>query len=319
MKPNRSFLRARCLPCLLACCLLFSGCSGIAASGSKEASSPGPEASSATGRYSTNVLVPKADGAVLYETETSALDASHASDGYVMASYTGTNSKVKFIITTPAGTQYQYRLTAGKGFQAFPLTEGTGDYTFATYENVSGEQYVPDLNQTVRLDAIDEFGPYLYPSQYVDFNADSRVVKEAARLAQSAQDDLEVLQNVYSYVVDNIEYDEEKAATVQSGYLPAPDLILEKGRGICFDYAAVMASMLRSVGIPTQLQVGYMGTLYHAWVSIHVQGMGWVNGVIQFDGEKWTLMDPTTAASKGEKATAEFLQTEGQYATKYKY
>lgn len=30
-----------------------------------------------------------------------------------------------------------------------------------------------------------------------------------------------------------------------------------------------------------------------------MEDKGWVDGIIRFDGESWTLMDPTTAASSG--------------------
>lgn len=298
---------------ILAMSLIFSGCS------TNEPSPPSSSPSSEGKIYNTVVLTPTADGTVRYETQTSSLDASNAQKGYVMVSYSGSAAKVKLLITTPGGAQYQYRLTSGKGYEAFPITEGPGEYNFGIYENVSGEQYAPDLIQTMQLDSVDQFGPYLYPSQYVNFTKDSQVVKKALELSRGAGDDLKVLEQIYSYVVQNITYDTAKAASVQSGYVPDPDAILASGTGICFDYAAVMASMLRSLGIPTQLQVGYMGTLYHAWISTHIEGIGWVNGVIRFDGESWTLMDPTTAASKGEKVTAEFLQTEGEYSAKYIY
>ena len=52
---------------------------------------------------------------------------------------------------------------------------------------------------------------------------------------------------------------------MQSGYLPDVDEVLASQTGICFDYAAVMASMLRCERIPTRLEVGYMGEVYHAW------------------------------------------------------
>lgn len=298
---------------MLAVCLLLGGCTA------PEAKVTTASTGSETIHYTAQVREPRADGLVVYETETSSLDASHAQDGYVMASYSGDCEKVKLLITTPAGNVYQYHMNPGKGYEAFPLTEGAGEYTFATYENVVGEQYAPDLSQMVRLDSVDEFGCYLYPSQYVDFSSDSAVVKKAEEIGGTAADDLELLGRVYDYVVENLTYDNEKAAIVQSGYVPDPDEVLRTGKGICFDYAAVMASMLRCLGVPTQLQVGYFGTLYHAWISTHIQGVGWVNGVIQFDGETWQLMDPTTAASKGDKVTAEFLKTDGAYTAKYKY
>ena len=61
-------------------------------------------------------------------------------------------------------------------------------------------------------------------------------------LSASANDDLEVIENVYNYIITNFTYDYDKAASVQSGYLPDVDDVLASQTGICFDYAAVMAS-----------------------------------------------------------------------------
>jgi transglutaminase/protease-like cytokinesis protein 3 len=55
--------------------------------------------------------------------------------------------------------------------------------------------------------------------------------------------------------------------------------------------------MLRSQGIPTRLVLGYVGDVYHAWISVHTPDTGWINNIIQFDGKDWRLMDPTFAAT----------------------
>ena len=62
-----------------------------------------------------------------------------------------------------------------------------------------------------------------------------------AQLAEGAATDLDVVDAIYNYVVSHITYDYDKAASVQSGYLPDADEILSCGAGICFDYADVMA------------------------------------------------------------------------------
>lgn len=67
--------------------------------------------------------------------------------------------------------------------------------------------------------------------------------------------------------------------------------------GICFDYASVMTTMLRSQRIPTRLEIGYAGENYHAWISTYIKDIGWVNGIIEFNGTSWTLMDPTYAST----------------------
>lgn len=54
-----------------------------------------------------------------------------------------------------------------------------------------------------------------------------------------------------------------------------------------------MTAMLRSQDIPTKLVVGYTGNLYHAWINVYLEGQGWVDNIIYFDGTSWKLMDPT--------------------------
>jgi transglutaminase/protease-like cytokinesis protein 3 len=116
-----------------------------------------------------------------------------------------------------------------------------------------------------------------------------------------------------------LEYDHEKAATVQSGYLPVLDEVLAQGKGICFDYAAVMTAMLRAQEVPCKLVVGYAGDIYHAWVSVWTEEHGWVDGAILFDGKVWKRMDPTFASS-GQRSDEimDFIEN-GNYTVKYLY
>lgn len=117
--------------------------------------------------------------------------------------------------------------------------------------------------QYISVSLRNSFLPFLYPNQYVNFYKGSQTVAKGARLASTASNDLEVVENIYNYVIHNISYDFNKAANVSFGYLPNVDSILSSGIGICFDYAAVMATMLRTQNIPTKLVVGYAGNIYH--------------------------------------------------------
>lgn len=65
----------------------------------------------------------------------------------------------------------------------------------------------------------------------MDFNADSKAVKKAAELASPTGDQLETIANVYNFVINNVTYDDAKAATVSSGYLPKVDSVLSSGKG----------------------------------------------------------------------------------------
>ena len=136
---------------------------------------------------------------------------------------------------------------------------------------------------------------------------------------------MEIITNVYNYVISNISYDTTKAANAasggMSGYLPSVDKILASGKGICFDYAAVMATMLRSQQIPTQLVVGYVSNgAYHSWISTYIKDVGWVNGIIQFDGKNWKLMDPTFASGGGSSSSImQYIGNGSNYKAQYVY
>lgn len=261
------------------------------------------------------VLTGVADGLITYGNDSVIIDASHTSDGYVCVNYTGSNSKVKLQITGSNSTTYTYNLHGG--YETFPLTSGDGTYTVSIFENIEGTSYSTLFTQKLEVTLTDQFAPYLYASQYVNFSADSAVVAKGEELAKSADNDLEVIENVYNYIITNFKYDYNKAKNVSSGYLPVVDDTLSSQTGICFDYAAVMASMLRTQRIPTRLEVGYAGDIYHAWISTYVEGHGWINGIIEFNGDTWKLMDPTSASTSS--SPKDFLSDKYEYLTKYIY
>lgn len=118
-------------------------------------------------------------------------------------------------------------------------------------------------------------------------------------------------------MVKNIQYDTEKAATVQNGYLPSPDETLRTGKGICFDYASLAAAMLRSEGIPCKLITGYVGEeTYHAWNSFYLESEGWITVEIRAKADEWQRVDITFAA--GGMPAGE-IQNDSEYTTRFTY
>ena len=143
---------------------------------------------------------------------------------------------------------------------------------------------------------------------------------KAAELVQNKSGDFEKMKAVYEFVVNNFTYDTQLAETVKSGYLPVVDDVLAARKGICFDYAAVMAAMLRSQNIPCKLVVGYAGTVYHAWINVYITGTGWIEKAIYFDGKSWTLMDPTFASNANSSASImKYISNGSNYTQKYAY
>ena len=264
-------------------------------------------------------LVPEASGETVYENEYAHLDASHISDGYVVVRYTGSSPKVKLQITGPTSITYTYNLSTTSIDEVFPLQQGNGDYMVNVFENIEGTQYSQAFSQLITVDITDEFTPFLYPNQYVDFSSSNEAVKKGADLAYICNSDLEVVSEVYNFMISNIVYDHEEAETVQSGYIPDVDEVLATKTGICLDYAALMTTMLRSQRIPTRMEIGYAGTAYHAWLSTYIEDVGWVNGMIEFDGTDWSLMDPTFASNMKDKSLKEFIGDGSNYSVKYIY
>lgn len=269
-----------------------------------------------------SIALPAASGKTVYSNDKTAIDASNIADGYVMVKYAdGTSkSRLKVIIKGPNSENYTYDLAQSGEFEVFPLSAGDGKYTIGVYQNTSGTKYASLISQSVTVKLKDQFAPYLLPNQYVNYNANSKVVSKAAELVSGKEAVLDKTAAVYDFVINNFTYDKQKAATVQSGYLPKVDEILASKTGICFDYAAVMASMLRSQEIPTKLVVGYAGTVYHAWISVYSPEEGWIENVIYFDGKTWKLMDPTFASgAKSSDAIMKYIGDGNNYSAKYYY
>lgn len=266
----------------------------------------------------TAFLEPNLSGTITYGTDSVNIDASNTEEGYVSVDYHGDADKVKMQITNPDQTLYTYTLK-GSDIETFPLSGGNGSYHMDVLEQVSGDLYALAFSQDLDVSIENEFGPFLYPNQYVWYEPGDSVVAFGKKLSEESYSDLEYIQNVYDYVITHITYDEEKAAHVPTDYVPDVNETLASGKGICFDYASLMGVLLRSQGIPTKLVVGYSGTVYHAWISVYIDEIGWVDNIIEFNGKSWTLMDPTLAADNDARSVQKYTSDGRNYTVKYNY
>ncbi len=263
-----------------------------------------------------------ASGEQVKDSNNCVIDYSNSKDGYVMVKFKkALGPTLKCVVTT--GNQglndgYKYTLSLNK-YQVIPLTEGNNTYHIYLLYEVGG-RYASEMTLTLSVKLADQFGPYLRPNQFVNYNKKTKVVKKAASITKKCKNDLAKVKKVYNYVIKNFKYDKKLAKSVQPGYVPNLNKIYKKKKGICFDYAAVMTAMLRSQGVPTKLVVGYTGNAYHAWINVYSKKKGRISKMIYFNGKKWKLMDPTFAStSKSSKTIMKYIGNGKNYKEKLSY
>ncbi len=244
------------------------------------------------------------------------IDLSSLQDGYVAVSCSS-DKRLKFQVICGDET-YTYNLSSDGTPSVYPLSCGSGSYRFRVMENIKDSKYAEIYSVTRSVSLSDEFQPFLRPSVYVPYGIESACVKKASELAGGVDTEVELVAAVYTYLCRSIRYDTKKAETVSSGYLPDPDETMRSGKGICFDYAALAAAMLRSQGIPTKEIFGYVSPndVYHAWNMFYTAESGWVTVSFEVNPEDWTRMDVTFAANG---ADSRFIGDGGNYADLYWY
>ncbi len=296
---------------LLTVCLLCTGCGQGGSMQEASSSSVSYEAGNVT------VLEPEFENADV-SSDLLDVDLSHSDQGYFTCLLKEEDAKVNIQITGPDDVTYKYFIETADEVTTFPLTAGDGSYVIIGYENIGDDQYVALFKTVLDVELENEFLPFLYPNQYVNFSEDSDAVALAASLSEDAGTDLDALNIIYEYVISHITYDDEKAATVETGYLPDIDDTLATGKGICFDYAALTAAMLRALSIPARLEIGYVSDVRHAWVDVYIESRGWVENAVQFSGNEWSLLDPTLASSDSDdEAVSEYMNNSENYTVLY--
>ena len=255
------------------------------------------------------------------------LDTSTKNDGYINVRITPSNPKKIVVMITKGTNSCNYTVDKNGRKDALPLQFGNGDYTVKVLENIQGTQYAVLYSIQLTVTYNKANAPFLVPTQFINYTSESEAVKKAAELCEGKTTDLEKLNAIYPYVVNNLKYDNEFAGKVTSGtvtaYIPAVDSVLASKKGICFDYSSLLGAMLRSQGIPTRLIMGYVApnNIYHAWNEVYLTNIGWVKlkGDTYFDGVNWSRMDATFASTSNNQNISSFIGNGTNYKTTYYY
>ena len=263
------------------------------------------------------VLIPEAPGKKTLGTSPLVLDISDTDQGYLTAVSDSTDQMTNVQLTAEDGVVYSYFINPGES-AVIPFSSGSGTYQVSCYQQISDSQYAALYADTLEIKLANEFLPFLYPNQYVNFTPDSEASKLALSMVSEDTSDIDALQTIYNYVVSHVTYDYDLADTVASGYLPDVDETLQTGKGICFDYAALTTAMLRSCDIPCKLQIGYAGDIKHAWINVYIRSRGWVDKAVEFSGDSWSRMDPTFDSNSEDKDTIqEYIGDNDNYTVQF--
>lgn len=258
------------------------------------------------------ILWPSADGINIAEDDKVLVDYSNANQGYIMAKTKTSDHKRLKVMIVKDDEKYTYDINKDDEYKVYSFNMGDGNYTIKVYENIQDDQYSLLFSFECDVQLENEFVPFLYPNQVVDYDETTLCIEESFELVKEDKTDLDRVEHIYDWVLDNVVYDWDKVEEVQGKYvLPVLDDIYNNKKGICFDYAAIMAAMLRVQHIPTKVVTGMIEEGYHAWIEVYIENMGWIKPHVYFNSGEWTTMDPTYDAMN-EKY-------DGDYSIKYVY
>jgi hypothetical protein len=199
----------------------------------------------------------------------------------------GSNKKIKIVIEKN-GEKVHYNYVDLGNYELFPLQFGNGEYKISVLENTTDNRYKVLGTHEAQVDISDENLVFLNSIQTVNWSIEDASSKLAEELTMGLQTDSQKFKAIYEYVVRNIDYDYDKIDGLDYSYIPDNSVTLDEKAGICYDYSALMASMLRSIGIPAKLVKGYgdfQPDVYHAWNEVLLDG-------------KWYVIDATYDAQQ---------------------
>lgn len=238
------------------------------------------------------------------------IDTSYVNTSGCITAMYKKDVKGRLFITKTNGKEYLYALPNDGKYHSFPCSDGNGEYSLKIYTYAGHDNaYVLGLSEKVTVNLTDSMAPYLTSNIWCPFDEDSLSTSVATRIATKHPSEEDFVDEVYEYVTSNITYDQNKTKDLSFGYYPNVDSTLTEKEGICIDYTAVMAAMLRCMGIPTKICFGYVANGdYHAWIEVFNSIAG-----------KWDRYDPTAGANNSKTSTTEYVSNDNNYQTTYVY
>lgn len=178
------------------------------------------------------------------------------------------------IMVEKENEKYYYGLN--NSIEKVPVQLGNGLYTVKILKNLEGNRYqvVKDMDLNIHNSDLDVF---LSSSQPVYWENQHKLTGLRDILMEGLTTDRQKIEAAYNYLVNNVKYDYNKINGLSTDYVPNIGNTITTKKGICYDYAALFAGILRAQGIHTKLVKGYKSDIqaYHAWNEVLVDG-SWI-------------------------------------------
>ncbi len=212
------------------------------------------------------------------------------------ASFTITmNFPKQELLYAPPGTNWTN--LAGEWMTA-PATDSAPDQFawLAARALTAGEAYqlraqLPNPTE-VQLRAAGEKYPDWVRARYLQIPKEiqPQIQSLALQITAGEQTPYDKAQAITAFLRNEIEYVTELQQTPPEGYDPALWVLLDYKKGFCLYYASSQVLLLRSIGIPARMAVGFaqgkydsLGSRYlvtykdaHAWPEVYFPEIGWV-------------------------------------------
>ncbi len=203
----------------------------------------------------------------------------------------------------------------GKSSIKVPLTYGVTSYnitvvTSMTYDPTGSECSSKKAELTFTPTSVSETGGFLLSAGEVIYDENMMFIKKAKEIAATCSNDFEKVEKIQAWVTSYMSYKDEEA-TPMIVYQCDLEKIYNRKTGVCYDYAVILAAMLRSQGIPCKLDFGYYDGVGHVWTEVYVDSEGVLDADnVYLEGKKWCRVEATLSGANGVK---EFINESDKY------